>query len=101
MHFGVEKVDCSDDIPVALGEIELKWDHTLCAGAMSYWMSGNFLRLAMSSVMAACSDVSCQVVTNNMRAVQKQIFRAIWNPATFSCCRSETNWYHVGRLHVM
>lgn len=91
MLFGVEKVDCGVDIPVAIDGIELKWDRTLCAGTTSYWMSRDFLCLAMSSVMGACSDVSCQVVTNNMRAVQKQLFRAIWNSATFSCCRSETN----------
>lgn len=104
MDFGIEKLGLSfssGGIPVVLDLTDLKRDPTLTARTASDWMAGNFLCLEMSFVMGACSDFLCQVGRRKMQAVQKQLSRAIWNPATSSCCRSETNWSCVGRFHVM
>lgn len=110
MHFSVVEVDSSFDCYGILIGIDLI--------DLIHWMVGprhtdaGWLEISCvcrchlswscpKSLLWFSFFFSCPVGTNKTRAIQKQLSWAIWNPATPSCCRSETNWSSVGRLYVM
>lgn len=89
----------SDDCPVEMDIIDLVHiiyivDDWKCA------LFGNVIYHRVAQT--ACSGFFLSMLgTNKTRTIQKQLSRTIWNLATPSCCRSETNWSSVGRFNVM